>query len=277
MTLRNFLPLFAAGLLFTACGNENNEEQAGTAVDSVKALEMVSVTGSPDFPDARLTISKVTAAPQGDDSVRLSFAFDVQHYELKSQTADANSKQCNNSAQGQHIHFILDNKPYTALYEPKHEVTVAKNTEHYLLVFLSRSYHESIKQQGAAALYHFNVDDKGKLTEMPQPAEPMVFYSRPKGDYIGADTENLLFDFYIWNAALGAGGYTLKAQVKGNGLDTTMNINTWQPYFLKNMPMGKASIKLTLLDNSGNKVNSPESEVTREFTLSADEPLPPAQ
>lgn len=275
---RIWLPAaLSVSMLFTACQNETTTETTTTDSTTVTTpqapqLSMAPVSASPEFPDAKLGIGSVTAAKQGEDSVKVSFTFNVKNYELKSQTADAEGKQCNNSAQGQHIHFIMDNKPYVALYEPKHEVTLAKNTEHHLLVFLSRSYHESIKTPGAAAIYHFKVDENGKLQKLDEPKTPMVFYSRPKGDYLGKDTENLLFDFYVWNATLGA-DYKVKALVKTEGGEMPFDITEWKPQFIKGMPMGKSSITLTLQDKDGKRVDGPETEVTREFNLSKDEPM----
>lgn len=280
-TLRSLLPAAVCSVfLFTSCNNGGNKEETTTTDSTAVAapapkmpVTVAEVGQSPEFPDAQLTIGNVTAAAQGTDSTKVSFNFNVKNYELKNQTADAGGKQCNNSDKGQHIHFILDNKPYVALYEPKHEVVLANNTEHYLLVFLSRSYHESLKNKGAAAVYHFKIDDKGKLQKMDMPKTPMVFYSRPKGDYLGKDTENLLFDFYVWNTTLSADGNKVKAHITGDGVDTTMTITDWKPMFLKNMPMGKPNITLTLVDKDGNKVDGPETEVTREFNVSKDEPM----
>ena len=82
-----------------------------------------------------------------------------------------------------------------------------------------------------------------------------------------------MFDFYVWNATLAADGYKVKAHVKGDGVDTTLTVTDWKAQFLKNMPMGKPSITLTLVDKDGNKVDGPETEVTREFNLSKDEPM----
>jgi hypothetical protein len=279
--MKNLLPVaIGSALLFASCGNSESTTDT-TTTDSVEvaaALEMRSisladVSPSPEYPGANLTIGNVMAAPQGADSVKLTFNFNVKNYELKTQTADAGGKLCNNSAQGQHIHFILDNKPYVALYEPKHETVVAKNSEHNVLVFLSRSYHESLKSKGASALYHFKIDADGKLQKMATPTTPMVFYSRPKGDYLGKDVENVLFDFYVMNTTLGQGGNQVKAHVTGNGVDTTFMVTEWEPRFLKNLPMGKNSITLTLVDQNGDRVNGPETEVTREFKLSQDEPM----
>jgi hypothetical protein len=273
-----FLPALAVSLIASSCGSDSNEQ---TSASDTSAAAPAAVSGpvatlqaandAQEFPDARLGLGGVTATASGD-SVKLSFSFNVKNYELKSQTGDSNSKVCNNSAQGQHIHFILDNKPYVALYEPKHETTVAKNSEHYVMAFLSRSYHLSLKNNGAALLYRFKIDENGKLQKLDDPKTPMVFYSRPKGDYLGKDTENVLLDFYVWNASLG-NEYTVKADVQTGGRDTTFIISDWKPYFLKNLAMGKTSIKLLLLDKDGRKVEGPHTEVTREINLAKDEPM----
>lgn len=121
-------------------------------------------------------------------------------------------------------------------------------------------------------MYSFKVDENGKLQKLNTPTTPMVFYSRPKGDYLGKDTENILFDFYVWNTTL-TDGHQVKADINAGGRDTSMMINEWRPYFLRNLPMGKTTIKLTMVDKDGNKVNGPETEVSRDINLSQDEPM----
>lgn len=270
--------LAGATLLLASCGGENKGE--GTAVNDtavaaiIPAVELTDFSASPEFPDAQLSIGDIKTTAQGTDSVKLDFSFVVKNFELMNQTSDANGKMCNNSDKGQHIHFILDNKPYAALYEPKNSVVLAKNSEHYLLVFLARSYHESIKTKSASALLHFKIDDKGKMQKLSSPSEPMVFYSRPKGDYIGKNnTDNLLLDFYVWNGQLSDTGLNVKAHLVADGVDTTFVLKTWKPYMLKNVSLGKPSITLTLTDKDGNKVQGDNTEVTREFNLAADEPI----
>lgn len=270
--------LAGAMMIFSACGEGANNEEAGNA-DAGAAIKstpinMTVVQGSPEFFGAEISLGDVTTKPDAEN-VNVTFNFNVKNYALKKQTEDAASKMCNNSDQGQHIHFILDNQPYAALYEPTHTVSLPKNSEHYLLAFLSRSYHESLKNKEAALMYHFKIDENGKVVKMDDPGTPMVFYSRPKGEYIGeANTNNLLFDFYPWNAKLGGNDYKVLARIEGENLDTTMSVDNWQPYFLHNMPMGKPKITLSLVDKDGNKVSGPMTEVTREFTLAHDEPLP---
>lgn len=269
--------LAVAGLSVSSCQNQTEKAEevesrpTGNEAATGGPITLTNFTQSPDFPDAQLSLGNTTATPAGD-SVKVSFAFNVKNYELKAQTSDAGSKQCNNSKDGQHIHFIIDNKPYVALYEPKHEITVAKNTEHYVLCFLSRSYHESLKQKGASLLFHFKVDEKGKLQKMDEPKTPMVFYSRPKGDYLGKDTENVLFDFYVWNGTLG-NDLKVKADITSGGKDTSIIVSDWKPYTLKNLAMGKNTIRLSMVDAKGNKVDGPNTEVSRDFNLAKDEPM----
>lgn len=261
-----------ATLLFTACGE--SEESTEEIVVKPASIELEPVGESPEFEGAKIKINEVKTTPNGED-VTATFTFEVQNYALMNQTSDAAGKMCANSDKGQHIHFILDNEPYAALYEPIHEVTLKKGSEHYLLVFLSRSYHESVKSEGASQVLHFEIDEDGNYKELDAPTEPMLFYSRPKGEYVGKDnTENLLFDFFLWNTEISDGGNSVLAHIKGNGVDTTMVVNDWQSYFLHNMPTGTPSITLTLTDGEGNRIEGPMTEVTREFTLALDEPLP---
>ena len=261
----------ATTLILTAC--ENNEgSDAGTTEAKANPITLEDVPSSPEFPDAALSIGKVDATEQGTDSVKLSFNFDVKNYELKAQTLDAKDKLCANSKDGQHIHFILDNQPYQALYEPKNETVVAKGSEHYLVAFLSRSYHQSLKNKDAALIYHFKINDEGKVEKMPEPTAPMITYSRPKGDYLGKDTENLLLDFYVWNANIGT-DHQVKAAIQNATQDTTILLKEWKSYFLKNLAMGENTITLTLTDKDGNPLQGEGTTVSRTINLAQDEPM----
>ncbi len=265
-------------LMNTSCQQSGNKEAKNTDTTTAKAVlppvALTAVAGSPEFANAQLAIQSVKAIAQGKDSAKVSFDFAVKNYELKGQTADAGNKQCNNSDKGQHIHFIMDNSPYAALYEPKHDVVLPNNTEHYLMCFLSRSYHESVKSKGAAVVYHFKIDEKGNLKKLEEPKTPMLFYSRPKGDYVGKDTANLLLDFYVWNATLG-NDYKVKAEIvnETNGQKKEETISNWQAQFIQNLGTGKAHVALTLVDKDGKPVDGPMTNATRKFQLAAQEPL----
>jgi hypothetical protein len=276
-TLLTSVLLAGGTLFFASCGDGNSSKNSST-MDSVKPaplppVAVATVSPSPGFPGAALGIKNVKAEKAGKDSSKVTFDFDVKNYELKMQTSDNGTKMCNNSDKGQHIHFILDNAPYKALYEPTNDVTLPNDgKEHYLVAFLSRSYHESIKSPGAAVVYHFKIDDKGALKKLDDPKTPMIAYSRPKGDYMGKDTANVLLDFYVMNCNLSADGYKLKAEIANedkNSQQQTIIMDKWEPRFIQNLGTGKCKVTLTLVDKDGKPADGPQSTATREFNLKA--------
>jgi len=199
-----------------------------------------------------------------------TFNFDVkgENYKLGQQTPDAPQKMCANSGKGQHIHLIVNNEPYIAKYEPTFKQDLPDG-DHFILAFLSRSYHESIKTSQAHKAVKANVANKTitKTTELDQ---PMLFYSRPKGTYTGkAETDKVMLDFYLINVDISSTGYTVKAEINGEA----HTIDKWQPYYVEGLPMGKNAITLTLMDKDGNAVDTPLNPVTREFTLVGDIPV----
>jgi hypothetical protein len=167
---------------------------------------------------------------------------------------------CANSAQGQHIHLILNNQPYTAHYGATFDQDLEDG--HYVaLSFLSRSYHESVKNPEAYVLRQFIVGEtEGEPVDLTQ---PHMFYSRPKGTYTGADTKKVILDFYLVNLDLSPTGYKVRATINGE----EFMITDWAPQFIEGLPMGQSTIKLELLDADGNLVNSPYNPVERTITL----------
>jgi len=194
------------------------------------------------------------------------FDFDVQSetYKLGLQTPDAPAKMCANSDQGQHIHLIVDNAPYAAKYVADFDYDI-EDGSHYILAFLSRSYHESIKTPDARIAMKAEVKDK-TIVSTDMITDPMVFYSRPKGTYVGkANTDKVMLDFYLNNVNI-VDGYKVIADINGE----EHVLERWEPYYIEGLPMGKNTITLTLVDNNGNTVDTPLNPVTREFELKED-------
>lgn len=245
--------------VFSACNNSANQKQGNAGTTT--GLKIEPKQDSYNFPGSRISIVDIKSNKAGD-SANITFTFKVDSFELGVQTPGADSLHIANSANGQHIHFIMDNGPYTALYKPIHEVTLPVGTEHTLLAFLSRSYHESVKSSGAALLLKFKIDNKGQVKSEGFPDEPELFYSRPKGSYSGADTQKVLLDFYLWHANLGD-----SLQVKATINDTSFMINHWQPYYIENAPTGELNIKLQLQNKNGLPINSEFNSAERHATL----------
>lgn len=287
MKKHSFLALAASLMVgFSACDSSKstNHEDHATAADSTatehsgmdsvhhegtmgpvmekNGLKVYSYSNSVDFPDAKLTLNQPEKnAKVPTDSVQ--FAYEVKDFELSQQTSDAATHEHANSAQGQHIHNIVDNEPYTAHYKPTFKKDI-KPGNHVILSFLSRSYHESIKHKSAYDLRVITVGNTNAKSDFNTNGQHM-FYSRPKGEYVGADTKKIMLDFYLVNTDLAKDGNKVRATING----TEFMLDQWLPYLIEGLPMGESTIKLELLDKDGNVVPGPYNTVERKITLKA--------
>lgn len=298
------ITLFVAGFMMLAsCGG--NEQKGEKATDSISVVDPLNkngiklseVSGSPAFPDAGIEITNPKMANLKPG--KMNFEFKLENYTLGNQTQDAADKLCANSKQGQHIHFILNNGPYAALYEPKREAELEEG--HYtLLSFLSRSYHESLKTKKAYAITQFIVgkpesvdtiitedtdtdetfktevatfkNGKKQQVNLKLDSNPYLFYSRPKGTYTGADTKKVMLDFYLVNTDLSEQGNKVRVFIDS----TEFIISKWAPYFIEGLSMGEHKISLTLIDKENNPVYeaAPYYESgERMIVLQEDEPV----
>ena len=178
--------------------------------------------------------------------------------------------------------------------------------KHTLRVFPSRPWHESYKNDGAFQMVEFTVKGGGDASKptttntgekmaspakpesantSPTPAregkdyspsqsgnvdttKPLLTYSRPKGEYKGADADPIMIDFWLLNAKLqGDGGdYRVRYSVD-NG--ETKFLDKWEPIWLSGWINGKHSVKLELVDKNGNVVdNGGYNSTTRDITIS---------
>ena len=236
---------------------------AGSTSMEKNGLKLYPLTGSPDFPNAKLQLTSPAAngkVAAGD----VKFEYQLTDYQLTAQTEGPAHEDHANSKEGQHIHNIVDNEPYTAHYTTSFTKPI-KEGSHVVLSFLSRSYHESLKHNTA---YDLRVVNVGNSTAGPgadfNTKGQHLFYSRPKGEYKGNDTKKVMLDFYLVNTDLSNTGNKVRATING----TDFMIDKWQPYTIEGLKMGENTIKLELLDNSGNVVPGPFNTVERTITLS---------
>ncbi len=218
---------------------------------------------SPAYENAKL-VMKSPEENTTKDGGMLDFDFAVENYELGKATEGAGENGLANSAKGQHIHLIIDNDPYSAHYEGKFQKEMGASGYHYGIAFLSRSYHESVKNENAYKVFQYYNGKEGEAGgQMNDLKEPMLFYSRPKGEYAGEDAKKILFDFYVVNGELQPDGYAVKTTINE---DLEFVFDTWQPYIIEGLPMGENTISIQLVNAQGNAVPSSET-VTRTFTL----------
>jgi len=264
-------------------------------------VDMMKQRGEQD--EAKPTLKVVSPANNGTINgstveVKLDLAGDLKGYMPHKDPA---------TGKGNHIHVILDNQPYEAYYElgQPFELRNVAEGKHTLRVFPSRPWHESYKNEGAFQMVTFTVKgggdtskptttNKGETMASPtkspaanssptparegkdmaksnagevDPTKPLLTYSRPKGEYAGADADPIMIDFWLRNAKLqGEGGdYRVRYSVDGG---TPVFIDTWNPIWLGGWTSGKHAVKLELIDKNGQVVeNGGYDSTTREINV----------
>ncbi len=253
----------------------NVVEETDSATDSQNIEPKVTIEvgeRSPAFPGAK---ARFTSLEDGDvlDDNNVSVVVDVENYELGIQTETPRAKEIANSAKGQHVHIILDNDPYFADYEAgvPFDIGVLDEGPHTLIVFPSRSYHESVKSKDSVDIVNFYVGkEEGKF--MLDESKPTVIYSRPKGKYEGKNAEKIMLDFYIINIEP-SDGYQVKYTIRKNEPDAvehSITIKEWKPAFVTGLTSGEYIITLQLLDKDGNLVEGPFNNTQRTVTVVAE-------
>lgn len=278
MIKRTFILLASFGLL-AACGNQGSEgsgvvidlnveeDAAPVAEESNDVFKSGGLTISPfidsqKFPEAKLSLN----APAVDAMVEgtmVSFDFGVENYQLGVQSPETGSNGLANSAKGQHIHLIMDNDPYSAHYEAQFEKEFEPG-HHVAIAFLSRSFHESVKNPNAFQVFQFTTGEQVEGDTPMDMTQPMLFYSRPKGEYSGEGAQKVLFDFYLHNTELSEDGNKVLATIND---ELEFTFDKWQPYVIEGLPMGENTINIKLLDSEGQLVDTKMNDVTRTFTL----------
>jgi hypothetical protein len=207
----------------------------------------------------------------------------------------------NDAGMGNHVHVILDNQPYAAHYmwDEGFELRNVTDGAHTVRMFPSRPWHQSYKNEGAFKMIRFTVKN-GKADETKpttdhngntmadaktpekkmegadvaasnagdvDPAKPLLTYSRPKGEYKGADTDAIMVDFWLSNAKLVGDGGEYRVRYTINGASPIF-IDKWAPIWLTGWPDGANSINLELVDKDGKVVeNGGYNSTTREIKV----------
>jgi hypothetical protein len=265
--------LLLAGIAVIGCTKSEKTSAPDTAQTAATPapsnVTIAPVGDSAHYPKVKLQIvspREGQVLPNPNDSVRIVMM--VTGYELGKRTPGDSAKGIAFSNEGQHVHVIVDDKPYMANYKngQPFNVGILAPGPHTLRAFPSYSWHESIKSPGAFATKTFYIGSgpkDNKLATANNLQGPLLTYSRPKGSYkVG---QPILLDFYVTNAKLASDGYKVAVWVDGKQVTT---IDTWQPYYIKGLNAGKHTVHLQLLDASGNAVsgsyNSPQQEISVE-------------
>jgi hypothetical protein len=266
-----------------------------------KIVDMMKARGEQDEakPTLRILSPAKNATINGSTvNVKLDLSGDLKGYQPHKDPA---------TGKGNHIHVILDNQPYEAYYEldQPFELRNVIAGKHTLRVFPSRPWHESYKNDGAFQMVEFTVKGGGDAskptttktgqtmanpTKSPDanatpapvregkdvgatnaghvdPANPLLTYSRPKGEYKGEDADPIMIDFWLSNAKLQGDGGQYRVRYSIDGGEAKF-IDKWEPIWLSGWITGKHFVKLELVDKDGNLVdNGGYNSTIREITV----------
>ena len=216
---------------------------------SNNSIELNELKGSVNFINSKLTLKEYIV-----DSTSNKFTFEVESYKLGNQTEKTHVPNLANSDKGQHIHLITNNGPYSAHYESEFEKYIEEKNS-IILAFLSRSYHESVKNKNAYVL--MQTGEKYNLNN------EYIFYSRPKGKYSGNAAEKILLDFYLVNTEISKEGNRVRVTIN----DQEFMIYKWVPYYIEGLQKGETTIKLELLNNNNKLVETEFNPTTRTIKI----------
>ncbi len=250
-----------------SCKNEKKETEdviETAEVEEVQKILIAPLTDSPVYADAKLMLDTADNMVL-EEASEVDFNFTLENYELGAQTNSANAEKLANSGKGQHIHFILNNMPYSAHYEPNIKKEVPAGV-HHLVAFLSRSYHESVKNENSVVVKKLTVGKDAEDTLGLDMEAPTLIYSRPKGTYVGKDAEQILLDFFVLNTELSKTGNKVIATINGE----EFTITKWAPQVISGLPMGEVTIALKLVDADGKVIPGPFNTVERKVTLKSE-------
>jgi hypothetical protein len=183
-----------------------------------------------------------------------------------------------------HVHLILDNKPYKAIYDTKEAVKLNELaagealTEglHVLVAFPSRANHESVKTKDALTVVPFWVGKKDAAAKTDPTKKPMLIYSRPKGDYNGEMANHVLVDFQIANVTLAEGKEHVHVTVSGPGIDKPVEGHVEKfgtPLYIDNLQNGTYTLKVELMDGTNKVIEGPWNSTTRTIKVDHDAPM----
>lgn len=168
------------------------------------------------------------------------------------------------SAEGFHIHFILDDGDIVEHTVPNSPVKFENlvSGPHVIRAFVVDQEHLSVKTSRTFDMVQFYTNEAVGNMHIDK-SSPMLLLNVPSGDYDSDDSEGVKFDFWLSNAKLGIFDYNLRYSLDGNeGV-----LQLWKAYEIKNLSQGKHKLTLDLIDPNGKPVLGNFNHTIRTFVV----------
>jgi len=180
--------------------------------------------------------------------------------------------------EGSYVQLVLDNVPFRPIKDLKEPIKLRDlveggqiaEGEHILAVYVARKNQEAVRSERGVGVSRFWVGKKNGDTWKPS-KDPLLVVGSPSGTYEGAD--ELIADYYLINAGLGAKDYSLRVVLKGPGIKDADGdsrvVTDWVPLLVLSPGEGTYTLEVSLIDSQGQPARGPWSTVARKATIKA--------
>jgi hypothetical protein len=179
-----------------------------------------------------------------------------------------------NQPPGSYVQLVLDGRPVDPITSYRGGIKLTDlagpdgiaDGEHVLSAHVCLSNRQSVKAPGGISVHRFWI---GKKTAGAyQSSAPMIVLGSPFGHYSGSAADEVLIDYYLLNAVVGEKDHSVRMTLKGPGLPeegTERFTREWRPWNIVSPHNGEYTLKVELLDPSGN--SPPGGTIVRTFTV----------
>jgi len=262
--------LGALALTLAGCGGGDSvPERAPAPADAVQVqggIQLVRLpSAGPDYSQVRLSLQSPDPGARFSPGEAVALQFSLEGMDLDSPTPDAESRGLAR-APGQHVHLVVNDAPYRALYDVSVPILVEGLPEgtHVIRAFPGRDWHEGIKNSGALVQQLVVVGEAEPTLSPPETWGPTLIYSRPQGSYEGAGADSVMVDFFLSGVELSESGVRVRLSVDGA---PPFFIHEWQPHVLLGLAPGEHVLRMDLVDGTGAPIEAPFTPVERTITL----------
>jgi hypothetical protein len=257
------LSAFGVLALIAACApGDDAPPVPPSAADEGVAQFIASPQTAPDARGAVLRIVSPADGARFEEGAEVAVRFELEGYELRVPTPTGDQRGLARAPDGQHIHLIVNDRSYQAVYDLDEPVVLGDLPAgtHVIRAFPGRDWHESVKAPGAFDQVVIVIGD-GPLESF---VGENVIYSRPQGVYEGAAADSILVDFYVNGLELGPGAYQILFTLDDG---QRFEVTDWQPYMLVGLADGEHTLRMEVFDSEGEAVNTPLLPVERTFEV----------
>jgi hypothetical protein len=127
-----------------------------------------------------------------------------------------------------------------------------RDTNFVLSSMLVNCYGETIKNENAfySDVYCYTQEHKGIRDLKSAMKKPYLVYNEPYGT---VKNGGILLDFYVKNAILSPNEHNVDLYIDDHKI---ARLRRWSPYVIQNLPSGKHTIRLELIDPSGSIIKN---------------------